>query len=122
MSADNTIIVLETQGQNGTRQYRVAHVQNAENLHEEPNYPPHAPVLNREAALDFFGGCYFFTDPGIAQREAEGMLAEIEGDGGYVEYGICYEEHPAIFFPATDRKRKRRQRRFRRRVSASATD
>lgn len=109
MSADNTVILLITKGRDDWRgaEYRVAHVQAAENMTWEADYPSKDnPLFNREWVLDAFGRSRVFTDAADALGEA----IRVEKQADYVEYGIVFVIHPKVYFPASDRKR--RQRRF----------
>jgi hypothetical protein len=111
MSADNTIGILVTRNRKGEGlEFRVAHVQAIENLEYEPDYPAGPkPVLSREYARLLFGRAPYFTDEAAAWRYAHKLEAKIEREFGLsVEYGIRCLNFRAIFFPASDRKRKRR--------------
>lgn len=113
MSADNTIGILITRRRDGQKgqEYRVAHAQAIENIEYQPDYPSAAhPVLNREYARSLFGSSKMFLNKDDAYREAT-RLYDAVGD---VEYGIRELDYAAVYFPASDRKRKRRQRRYRR--------
>lgn len=76
MSADNTIVVLK-QGKN----FRVAHVQNAEVLYGDDI------EAKKEYILRNFGKTVYKTLP-EAMLAAANKLLGITSRGGYVEYGI----------------------------------
>lgn len=110
MSADNTVIVLKTKGKNGNEaEYRVAHVQAAENMTWEADYPSQDnPRLRRDWVLDIFKGVRVFTNADDALKEAD----RLEKYWEYVEYGVRVHDFSDIYFPATDRQRRCRERRF----------
>ncbi len=105
MSADDTVIVLQTAGKNGQgREFRVAHVQAAECMVTKSDYPsPGNPVFNRAWVLDAFRNARVHTSMESAAREAAPM-------GRHAEYGVQFVDHPTVHFPASDRRRKRRMR------------
>ncbi|HUC96555.1 MAG TPA: hypothetical protein VMR16_02715 [Candidatus Saccharimonadales bacterium] len=111
MSADNTIGILVTRNRKGNGlEFRVAHVHAIENLEYDPDYPANPkPVLSRKYARLLFGSAPYFTDEAAAWRYALKLEAKIEREVGFpVEYGVERLDFSAVYFPASDRKRKRR--------------
>lgn len=80
MSADNTILILQSQGSNGRQEFRVAHVQNAEMVHYEAD-----PRARDEYIRSYFDKCTVLGKKNSAYQEAGRQLERV----GYVEYGIC---------------------------------
>ncbi|MGA2667225.1 MAG: hypothetical protein ABSE91_04045 [Patescibacteria group bacterium] len=94
MSADNTVVVLITQG-DASPEYRVRHIQVKENLTEEPNYPTGNPVLNREYLLRLFGDAPTIVDSVEAYREA----VKLADSTLVLEYGIEVIDCRDVDFP-----------------------
>ena len=111
MSADNTIGILVTRNRKGEGlEFRVAHVQAIENLTWGPDYPSGPnPALNREYARLLFGDAPYFTEEAAAWRYAFKLERKILADFGILEYGVKRLDFGQVFFPASDRKRKRRR-------------
>jgi hypothetical protein len=87
MSADNTIVVLSTPTAEGGREWRVAHMQAAENLHEED------PAFVRYLLERVFAKSPVFLD----ENGALSVALELESQYGYVEYGTRCVELDVIF-------------------------
>lgn len=82
MSADNTIVVLSTLTANGGREWRVAHMQAAENLHEDD------AAFVRYILDRMFSASAVFT----LEDTALDAALELERACGDVEYGVrCVE-------------------------------
>ena len=118
MSADDTTGIMITKRRDGQpgNEYRVAWAQAIENIELEPDYPSMAqPALNRESVRTLFAKSQVFF------REEDALTAasriESRWEGG-TEYGIKKFDFSTLYFPASDRKRQRRQ--FRRRMEQRA--
>ncbi len=77
MSADNTVLILETEDG-----YRVAEVQAAENLNE-PN-----SEFKRQYIDSNFGDKVLLYRESEAWKQAETLYTKIKSSGRFVEYGI----------------------------------
>jgi len=84
MSADNTIIVLESKNKDGILEYRVAHMLNAEEMDD--------PVYGSWRRWNDFKNSHLYLDKKMALISAHALEEEI----GYVEYGVCIiqDDHP----------------------------
>lgn len=80
MSADNTILILQSQGSDGRLEFRVAHVQNAEMVDYEAD-----PRARDEYIRSYFDKSVVHSKKNKAYQEAGRQLERV----GYVEYGIC---------------------------------
>lgn len=96
MSADNTIVVLQTIGQDRRPEYRVAHVQAAENIMYHYNRTFRDWYVKSE-----FGTCRVYRNLAAALRRADWLLAAQH----YVEYGID-KINTRRKFPGTPRRVK----------------
>ena len=93
MSADNTVIILFSKDDAGKQEYRVGHVQAAENFDwfiQEKKFAK----LN-DWLLHYFGNAQVHSSYEEAMREAR----EVHGSYDYVEYGISTRNLHDIPFP-----------------------
>jgi hypothetical protein len=107
MSADNTIGILVTRRRDGQHglEFRVAHAKAIETIEEDSDYPSKdSAVFNRERVR-----ALFMSSPVFFSIEEAFLLAwKLEEKIGYVEYGIRKLDYSRVYFPASNRKRKRR--------------
>ena len=118
MSADTTTGMLITKRRDGQpgNEYRVAWAQNIGGIMDEPNYPPSMqhPILNRKLVRDIFAK----SEVHFTEAKALVEASAIEGACRGTEYGIVKFDFSSLYFPASERRRKRRS--FRRRSEQRA--
>lgn len=94
MSADNGMYILQSPRAGadligGAKEYRVMLTTNIENIEIYDKPAPGKPLERGslcEAAI--FGDCQVYDDANDAIAVACANVAKIEGEGGYIEYGI----------------------------------
>jgi hypothetical protein len=87
MSADNDLYILETEGDNGDKEYRVADLQAIENYLYDDNYnESEDPDVHIKNARKMWKGASVYRNEGMALLEAKSLL----NDSYMCEYGICF--------------------------------
>ena len=81
MSADNSICILQSRGENGRPEFRVAHVQNVEMASYDAN-----PEARDEYLIDYFGDKPVYR----SQEKASKNAFDLYSQEMYVEYGIVH--------------------------------
>jgi hypothetical protein len=95
MSADNGIYILETDGPNGGKEYRVAELQAVENYTWDPSKNLHVdnPDVHITNARKMWENCDVFTDRGCALNFAHEFADMCE----VLEYGVSIIRIPRVF-------------------------
>lgn len=105
MSAENYYQVLITRARHGRTgvECRVLYGQ-YNSMAPKCDFPPERPRINRKEAIGSAAHEPVFANIDAAKRCAEEMDCEYE-----TEHGIQVDDLRRVFFPASDRKRRRRR-------------
>ncbi len=112
MSRDITIVILKTQSRDvDGYEFRVFETTTT-NFGYNADYPRNKPVLNRYFLLERHSRAPIFFDEmeawGYAADHLRRNLDAVVSE--YVEFGVCLYDYGDVYFPASDTKRRRREK------------